>query len=317
MKPIAVSINPTYLCNFRCDFCYLTEEQLADKAKVNLVDLDARLWEITQHTKIQHIDLYGGEVTLLPQAYVDDMFSIIQQHYFGPINVVTNLSRTADKAPWILRDEVILSVSWDYKCREKWDGVLQHIAELPKDVHILMLAGKCMIDWDDEQIGAAQWILNSLQNVQSVEIKPYSSNQANQEQVSFRDFEIFIQRWFEMEQHLPEPRRYEFVNEQLIQDSIAKTRNAWSDDHVYITPSGKFGVLEFDVNDNEYFLEYDTFNDYVAWTELEKNRVQANEICQSCPYFGHCLSEHLRDVKTLNNSCNGFRFLLDWYNERS
>ena len=31
-----LSINPTYYCNFRCDFCYLTPEQLGDRQKIDL-----------------------------------------------------------------------------------------------------------------------------------------------------------------------------------------------------------------------------------------------------------------------------------------
>ena len=40
MKPITVSINPSYFCNFSCDFCYLTPEQLKDQKRISLVDLD-------------------------------------------------------------------------------------------------------------------------------------------------------------------------------------------------------------------------------------------------------------------------------------
>ena len=43
--------------------------------------------------------------------------------------------------------------------------------------------------------------------------------------------------------------------------SLQKKYNAFSNDHVYITFKGKFGVLEFDVNDNEYFLELDSFHE--------------------------------------------------------
>jgi len=71
--------------------------------------------------------------------------------------------------------------------------------------------------------------------------------------------------------------------------------------------------LEFDLNDNEYFLEYDTFDEYLKWCDLEKNKVNKNKICSRCDYYGHCLSEHLREVKNLDNSCNGFKGLLDRY----
>ena len=40
---ITVSINPTYYCNFRCDFCYLTEEQLSDRKIIKREDLEQSL----------------------------------------------------------------------------------------------------------------------------------------------------------------------------------------------------------------------------------------------------------------------------------
>ena len=57
----------------------------------------------------------------------------------------------------------------------------------------------------------------------------------------------------------------------------------------------------------------DSFEKYLQWTDREKLRVKKNKFCNSCEYFGNCLSEHLREVKNLDNSCNGFKFLLDWY----
>lgn len=313
MKSLSISINPTWLCNFRCDFCYLTPEQLSNKTRTRLRVMSDRLKEIDQSVGIDYIDLYGGEITTLPKQYVDNLFKVIRRYYEGPVNVITNLSRPVHKTPYLLDDNVTLSVSWDYKCRERWEKVMDNMATCPKEIHVLLLASKCMIDWTDDELGACQWILNSLQNVQSVEIKPYSTNQSNQLHVEFSDFEEFIKRWFHMEQYLPEPRRYEFVNERLINKSLNRQKNAWSDDHVYITPNGKFGVLEFDDSDNEYFMELDNIQQYFDWADAEKNKVIANNICNTCPYLGHCLSEHLREAKDLNTSCNGFRFLLDWY----
>ena len=71
--------------------------------------------------------------------------------------------------------------------------------------------------------------------------------------------------------------------------------------------------LFVDLNDNEFFLEYETLDEYFKWCNNEKKRVEKNKFCTKCDYFGHCLSEHLRDVKSLDNSCNGFKHLIDWY----
>jgi hypothetical protein len=103
----------------------------------------------------------------------------------------------------------------------------------------------------------------------------------------------------------------EFINEYLIQDSLNKTYNSFSDEHVYITPTGKFAVLEFDLNDKEYFLELDTFQEYIEWANKEKTKL--SPICRACTFKGHCLTEHYRYVKDLNNSCNGYKGLLEYY----
>ena len=151
-------------------------------------------------------------------------------------------------------------------------------------------------------------MLNSLNNLVSVEIKPYSSNQANQLDVNFTQFEEFVKAWV-----INKDKKFSLTNEFLLQSVISKERNSFSDDHVYITPSGKYGVLEFDLNDNEFFLEYETLDEYFEWCNKEKKRVEKNKFCSNCEHFSHCLSEHLRDVKSLDNSCNGFKHLIDWY----
>ena len=57
MKEITVSINPSYFCNFRCDFCYLTPEQLGDQKRISMSDLDNRLHEISLKRNISWVDL--------------------------------------------------------------------------------------------------------------------------------------------------------------------------------------------------------------------------------------------------------------------
>jgi hypothetical protein len=58
---------------------------------------------------------------------------------------------------------------------------------------------------------------------------------------------------------------------------------------------------------------------YKFWNEAgdEKEKEEMiSPICASCKYFGNCLTEHYRYVKDLDNSCNGYKGLLDWYHER-
>jgi MoaA/NifB/PqqE/SkfB family radical SAM enzyme len=300
-----VSINPWYYCNFRCNFCYLTDQQLSDRKLLDLGILSDRLAEISIYDKINQIDFYGGEIGLLPRAYFKEMKEVCQMYSPTNLNIITNLSMINDT---VIDSDCLLSVSYDFDAREQHELVWKNMSLLTKPFSVLMLAGEDLIKKDINDMIAS---FNLLSNLESVEIKPYSSNQANQQRVTFKDFEEFVKKWITSDVK----KKFTFVNELLIQDSISRQRNSFSDDHVYITPSGNYGILEFDLNDNEFFLEYDSFEKYLEWTEKEKSRVQKNKFCGNCEYFGTCLSEHLREVRNINNSCNGFKLLLDWYKD--
>lgn len=302
MRKINLSINPWYYCNFKCDFCYLTEQQLDDKTLLPIDKLNDLLIEITSQVEVGMVDLYGGELGLLPKQYWNDLIDTLHCYGIHDINIITNLSMVNDIT---LDERVYVSVSYDFDAREDHERIWRNMALLNRPFSILMLASPKLILKDvDEMIN----MLNTLTSLVSVEIKPYSTNQANQFDIKFSDFEDFIKKWITNKN-----KQFELVNEQLIRDTINKKRNSFSDDHVYITPNGKYGVLEFDLNDNEFFLEYDTLDQYYQWCDKERKRVTKNKFCSECSYFGHCLSEHLREVKDLTNSCNGFKHLIDWY----
>lgn len=298
---ITVSLNPTYLCNFRCDFCYLTPEQLADKSKLSLDRLEEMLIELKTHRNVSHVDLYGGEIAMLSEDYVSGLDKLVYTLTGSDINVITNLSKIH---PFFLEDCTSLSVSYDFEARERAGIVYQHMQMIDKDIAVLVLASpECIAQSVDGMID----IFNTLNNVKSVEIKPYSSNQANSLAVTHKDFEDFVRKWIES----PVKKNFALENENRIERSLSGTYNAFSDDHVYITPQGKWAALEFDSNDNEFFLEFDKFEGYLEWADKEKTKVSSS-ICNSCEYYGSCLTEHYRPVYDLTNSCNGYKGLLDW-----
>jgi hypothetical protein len=265
------------------------------------------LSEVLMYDSIDHIDLYGGEIALLPDYYLEELKLCLESYGVDSVNINTNLSAINEA---MFDPYYHISVSYDFTVREQHDKVWRNMALLPVQFSVLMLASDLLITEDVDNMIQQ---FNLLPNLTSVEIKPYSENQSNSLNVSFKDYEEFVKQWITS----PVEKKFDFINEYLIEDVLDKKRNSFSDDHVYITPSGRWAVLEFDLNDKEYFLEYDSFDQYLVWTRLEKERVANNKFCNSCEYYGHCLSEHLREVKDLDNSCNGFKLLIDWYANRS
>lgn len=301
MDKINISLNPSYYCNFRCSFCYLTEEQLSDRTRLSLDRLAEMLDEIQQHYTVGHVDFYGGEVLLLPEAYLLGVRDLLHSRDIDDIVLVTNLSHV----PAIVHDPAFeVSVSYDFSAREKADLVLNNIFQLSQPFTMLTLASREFLDTvtPDEYVHT----LNMFTHLKGAEIKPYSSNQANEQNVRYNEYEDFV--W----QVITHPdRNFYFENKTQVIEAVEGRRNAFSDDHIYITPKGTYAVLEFDDRDNEFFLDVDGLAGYQQWAAKEKSRVNTNPICASCPYVGHCLSEHLREVTDLTHSCNGFRGLLD------
>lgn len=302
IKPhLNVSVAPWYFCNFRCSFCYLTEEQLSDRTLLPLDVFADRIDELMQGYEIGHIDIYGGEVLLIPQDYLLGMKHILHARGIDDIVVVTNLSHV----PAIVHDkDFVISVSYDFEAREKHEAVFTNMFLLSQKFNILTLASRKFLDsvTPDEYVET----MNMFPHLMGCEIKPYSTNQANIDDVKFTEFEEFV--WAVVKH--PD-RKFYFENETQIKEAVAGKRNAFSDDHIYITPAGDFAVLEFDDNDNEFFMKVEGVEGYQDWANEELIRVEENHICGSCPYHGNCLSEHLRHVESLEHSCNGFRNLLE------
>ena len=299
-----LSLNASYKCNFSCNFCYLSKEQLRDKQKITLIELEKILEQINSYKKISSIDLYGGEIGILPIKYLLQLDKILQK-YVNSINIITNLSIIN---PYFLFDNISLSVSYDSIFRQNNDKVFENIKLVNKDISILTLAIPEILN-----INIVDFInkLNSSSNIKSLEIKKYSSNQTNKLSNSSyqKKYEEFLLKLLDKEKEMT----FKFINKELIENSINKKYTAFSDNHLYITPQNKLAVLDFDENNNEYFRILDSLEEYENWHKEEYNRTIKNKYCSSCKYIGNCLTEHIRvplkDPKIY--SCDGAFKLLE------
>src|SRR3989344_3879574 len=90
-----LSLNPTYFCNFRsgkcADTCYLTQEQLSSTEFLPVARIKARIEELQTHFELEHIDLYGGEITILSLDYQLELMAYLSSLNI-PVNLITNLS---------------------------------------------------------------------------------------------------------------------------------------------------------------------------------------------------------------------------------
>lgn len=307
MESISLSVNPTYYCNFRCSFCYLSPQQLSDAKRISAEQLFRRLTEISTVRKIDRVDLYGGEIGLLRPEYFQELKNIIQIFYSGEISVISNLSVLPK---FFMDSDIDLSISWDYTAREKCHEVYSNMLSLQRPFRILVLASDKLVNLAQSELDVFVGKLKDLKNLQSIEIKPYSVSRHNSDKNAFLGFEELVKRFLN---YFPSSELIEFINRNKIEDSLNGAANAWSDDHLYITPDGNWAVLEFDEQNREYFKELASYQEYLEWIHQERDKVSTNVYCRQCKYLGKCLSEHLQVVQSDLEGCNGFKGLLDWY----
>jgi len=296
-----INLLPTTLCNFRCAYCYIGKDALGDPRTLDLKKLPKIL---DTFSPIDHIDCYGGEVTLLPDDYMLDLLSICSTYVSKPITVISN----GYKTPWWLKlPSVWPTFSWDYMCREKWREVYMNMKNFDRPFSLLMVATASLMKRD---VGEIIHALNALPNLQSVEIKPYSPNQFNKFKITNKEFEEFIKKF------IGAGLSATFVNEDSIVRLLdGEVREKILDDGFFIFPDGKIGSFEQDENDFEKFVRYED-KEYLSRAYKARNaKVKANPYCSKCEYLYGCISENFREVKNLDDSCDGFIDLIKWYEE--
>lgn len=87
---------PTLACNLSCDYCYLgaqtTAAQLRADATNAVATLRRALAKLTDAGVLPfNVSLHGGEATVLPPAVLDELFTVIRQHYMEHYDEITAL----------------------------------------------------------------------------------------------------------------------------------------------------------------------------------------------------------------------------------
>ena len=306
MSTVNVQVNPSYLCNFRCHFCYLTEEQLSSKDLIPLEKIEGYLKEITQYREIDIIDLYGGEISLLPKGYVEELLPLLVS-YCNRFNALTNLSTIRD---WFYYPFINLCISYDFDAREQHDKVFNNLLELTsngRSFALNLLATPHVMSLDTDEMAKKLSLLTTLE---VVEVKPYSTNQANSFNYSFLDYQEFLIRFIDSCTKYNVPCN----NLELVYLALEGETHDYTSSNLFISPTG-LAVLDFDLNGREYFRHFPDFPSVLKWGEREEERIK-HSFCGYCKYLNRCLTEHLGEVKNLDNGCSGLYHLLEHYENK-
>lgn len=300
MHKVIVSIFPTYQCQHNCKFCYLRK---LHKSKIlNLDILETRLKEITKHFEIEKFNTYGGEITLLDKEYLIRLNSILNQ--YEAKNYITSNLYDVDKLDLFTNCYISTSLNLerqDYfyirrKLKEnkgRWDNncILSMITPsivTNNPYNILKSYNNLGIDWIS--------FIKYYPNKDTGDL--YNISQEKYEDTLIKLLDTYL--------HNKSDFDFNLAMIPGLKGCINHTYPiATNDKIIRINPEGKYCSVFYDINNLEYFKEYDNIEDYIE--DAKKEAFNYMLKCGSCKYYGTCWTEHIT-----NNKCDGCKKLLQY-----
>lgn len=301
VKQLTVSVMPTFYCESRCEYCYLGSLR-NNTAYLDIRMLNDRLLEIIKHGYfIERIEAYGGDITELPDNYVNGVVDKMLEFsdclvYTGGLNQATKRFQNIN-----------LSVN---KGRFDYENNLKTAKE--NDYNVIITALPNIIGY------SARYILQQLNGIKGyVTFMPYSASAKNplhspfsyaKDQNGVWNFDNFLSRIVMEYVDYRSSYTFELSNLDIIKDALNGYYNPLMRNNIFIMPSGNFACVQYK-NGLEYFKELNSIEEWEE--ECKKDELLYQKNCAHCEYYMNgCIADHVRD-----GFCNGCPQTVTWVKE--
>lgn len=314
-KDITVSIMPTYMCNNNCYYCYLERSvRETRQAPLNRLTLKRRLEEIQRNYNISTVEVYGGDLSLLPPSYLSEL-----------INTYSKYIEDKDCAHFTMSD-VGLALALGIKERnvnvsinpERLDFIvaLNTIKKYPRVGAISVVTSRlleCPIDY------VFKWFTNFRGELTLMPYNNYSPG-AIVDYVSNYEYCSFVINFMQYYLNNRDKAKFKLTNITMLQDCIRGIYNPSMRNNIFITPSGDFACVDFDDRGYEYFHTFNTLDKWASRCSQED--IDRASRCGICENFHCCMAEHFKRDDQIRNwekfhgdICNGYKSLITWAKE--
>ena len=283
-------ILPTYKSNNTCTlFQYSNNNNILDISK-----LDELLQNLIHNFNISSILIVGGEISLLSNFYFSLLFNLLKG-YTKNIQVFTNFLNINKS---IINECEILNILINFNSNN--NTILENIKAYTSFGNNIVNV-KCFdkdCEYNEERV---IFKLNQL-NVKSFEIIPsYTQKQPN------NYFENIVKKYLKLSNKM----KFAFQNELQLKNIL--NLDNYNTQIVYITPNNKYALQE--EKDNKIILT--EIDDYDELKQKLKEKEKFLDIfCKKCTSKLQCMKNYFSNYNENNNSCCGFKCLIDDYKKR-
>ncbi len=305
MKNLTLSIMPSYKCNFKCQYCYLGNLIQSDNL-LSLENLESSLLELKQLYNIKNVSLYGGELSLLDNVYLQRLADLIKlQLPKSSISLTSNFSNE-NILTFCLLNNIKLNVSLNEE-RYQYSKTLQQIKEYTGtklfDLTVVVLPSII-----NRPINELYKFYNKL-GFDVFFIQHHNSVYKKSCSISLDQFSRFLYD-FICYHSMQSDAKFKIENLNVLNDTDFDPN---TEGYLFINPNGKYCTTVFKNNIEQYV----TFDNLQQWqTFCEKSYQTYIKSCSTCKYFNKCKAEHLETLNN-NNECSGLKRLLTLLQNRS
>lgn len=289
-----ISIMPSFYCNYSCEYCYLGN-LTKNKNLLSLEKLLTRLTELQKEYIIESSTIYGGEISLLDDSYLYDLYQLIKN--IKP-TFITNFSNTKILEFCLLNNcNCGISLNKERPFYEKTLLNLKNFKHLP----IISLSVVVLPSLLNENVFTLLDMYEELGfDVNFIQYHPsiYSKKVYN---ITTKDYILFLDKII----HEKNKHNYKFTicNEIILRDS---KYSPLADSFVFLNPNGNFSSIKYKES-IEYPVEFQTLQQWKDFCNEEK--IWYNKNCKDCKYFTKCKAEHLIEID--KPYCSGLYYLLN------
>ena len=312
---------PLTKCNYSCAYCYLKGYSSTDILSLEKAESLVHEYVLAVGAKPAEvtIDIYGGEITLLPDLTRDKDYLLklyrICCKYADHINLISNNSRFEEISHVYesLNDEeaskFYCSASLFNKERHNWKTDVRNTAMLsPTPRSILTVVTRDILETPCEKLLEAA----DLTGAESINFLQYVPSVFNTYQdISNREYSDKIKAMIQT--YLQGNYKIKLANLDRLEACLREEYCPVNNDLVFILPSGYFGTVAYTEQGKEFFLSFPNLQEFFRYNRnLFNYHIMKCTKEYQCPYTGHCAADHIKDWSDKDECC-GFKKLLKWY----
>lgn len=295
MKKISLSIIPTYWCKTNCKYCYLGDLR-KDQTTLDLQRLDDKLCQLIEDNyTIDSVSVYGGEISLLDEQYLQQFVEIVRQYVSKQVAIgfcTSGYNRSIFELAERLNVGVTIPLNQE---RPDYKKNLQLAKQYNCSLGVVVLPSIVNTPVDQlvefyDSLGRDVFFYQFYPS--SINRSPYSVDNKQ-----YTDFVISF-----INEYKKKHRSFELIN---LSEWMDKCYNPEASGFIYISPNGKWMTTGYS-DCLESFVEFDTLDQWKQY--CKKERLQRLIKCNACPYYDKCKAEHL--VVMGEEYCSGLKKLI-------